>query len=267
MSQHIAALQDYDTFALLRDRAQTGDGRSQRGSTPRTHRLAWDATCRSGRFIEETQLNESYVPPDGDMSPILAAAHRFESVYPLLTPLVRDGELIVGAKIQGDEEPAWGWIPDGSVDYVDRFAGSAPPDRPDIRDMAARGLLSPASSFNHKVVDFAGFIRTGAAAIVRRARKIAEERTGGERDVAVAIAMGHEAIMAHAATYVAACRERARSAAPGEAEELNEIARVCERVPRIPCEDVPRGGPESLVGLHGWRRWCGPPRCVSQRIL
>ena len=234
MSRHIDTPQDYDTFALLRDRAQTADQRSQRGSTPRTHQLAWDATRRSGKFVEEAQLNESYIPPDKDMPPILAAAHRFKSVYPFLTPLVRDGERIVGAKIQSDEEPAWGWVPDGSEHYVDRFAGSAPPDRPDIRDMAARGLLSPASSFNHKVVDFESFIRTGSAAISRRARGIAEEKTGSERDVAVAIAMGHEAIMAHAATYVTLCTALASSAAPEEVEELTEIARVCERVPAYP---------------------------------
>ena len=234
MSRYTDATHDYDTYALLKDRTQTADRRSQRGSTPRTHRLAWDATRRSGRFVEEVELNESYVPPDGDMPPILAAAHRFEAVYPSLTPVVRNGERIVGAKIQADEEPDWGWIPDGSEQYVDRFAGSAPPDRPDIRDMAARGLLSPASSFNHKVVDFESFIRTGSAAIARRARGIAEERSGSERDVAVAIAMGHEAIMAHAATYVTWCREGARGAAAGEAEELAEIARVCERVPAYP---------------------------------
>ena len=234
MSRYIDANQDYDTYALLKDRTQTADRRSQRGSTPRTHRLAWDATRRSGKFVEEAELNESYIPPAKEMSPILAAAHRFKSVYPSLTPVVRDGERIVGAKIQADEEPAWGWIPDGSEHYVDRFAGSAPPNRPDIRDMAARGLLSPASSFNHKVVDFEGFIRTGSVAISRRAREIAREKNGDEGDVAVAIAMGHEAIMAHAATYVAWCRARAGSAEPEEAEELTEIARVCERVPAYP---------------------------------
>ena len=234
MSQHTDTTQDYDTYVLLKDRAQTADHQCPRGSTSRTHRLAWDATRRSGKFIEEARLNESYVPPDKDMPPILAAAHRLKSVYPFLTPLVRDGERIVGAKIQSDEEPAWGWVPDGSAHYVDRFAGNTPPERPDIRDMAARGLLSPASSFNHKVVDFEGFICTGSAAIARRAREIAEEKTGSERDVAVAIAMGHETIMAHAATYVAACRARARCAAPREAEELTEIARICERVPAYP---------------------------------
>ena len=234
MSLHIDTTRDYDTYAPLRDAAPKAGHQRQRGTTPRTHQLAWDATRRSGIFAEETRLNESYVPPDKDLSPILVAAHRFESVYPSLTPLVRDGECIVGARIQADEDPAWGWVPDGSAHYVDRFAGNAPPERPDIKEMAARGLLSPASSLNHKVVDYAGFIRTGSAAIARRARSIAAERTGSERDVALAIAMGHEAIMAHAATYVAECEARARSAAPEDAEELIEIARVCERVPAHP---------------------------------
>ena len=234
MSSLAVTTQDYDTHALLKERTGAADQRSPRGSTPRTHALAWDATRRSGKFVEEARLNEAYAPPDTEMSPILAAAHRFESVYPFLTPVVREGERIVGAKIQSDEEPDWGWVPDGSEHYVDRFAENAPPDRPDIRDMAARGLLSPASSFNHKVVDYAGFIRTGSSAIARRARETAQDKTGNERDVAVAIAMGHEAIMAHAATYAAACRELALSAEPGEAAELAEIARICERVPAHP---------------------------------
>jgi len=234
MSLDAETIRDYDTHALLGGRAGATRDQSTRGSTPRTHALAWDATRRSGQFIEEARLNESHVPPAGDLSPILAAAHRFESVYPSLTPLVRDGELIVGARIQADEEPAWGWVPDGSAHYVERFADNAPPDRPDIREMAARGLLSPASSFNHKAVDFEGFIRTGSAAIARRARQICAERTGSERDVATAIAIGHEAIIAHAATYVGACETRARSAAAEEADELLELARICQRVPAHP---------------------------------
>ena len=90
MSRYIDTTQDYDTYALLKDRTQTAAHRCQRGSTPRTHRLAWDATRRSGKFVEEARLNESYVPPDKDMSPILAVAHRFKSVYPFLTPARSD---------------------------------------------------------------------------------------------------------------------------------------------------------------------------------
>ena len=234
MSQQTDTIQDYDTYIPPPNGSRMPDQRRRRGSTLRTHRLAWDATCRSGKFIEEVRLNEAYVAPDGDLSPILVDAHRFASVYPNMTPLVRDGELIVGAKIQSDEEPAWGWVPDGSAHYVDRFVDNAPPDRPDIRDMAARGLLSPASTFNHKVVGWAEFIRTGSAAIARRARSIAEEKSGDERDVAVAIAMGHESIMAHAATYVTACETLARSAEPERAEELLEIACICRCVPACP---------------------------------
>ena len=234
MSQQVAAIEDYDVYAPPQSEAQA-PGLRRRGSTARTHALAWDATRRSGNFVEEVELRESYVAPaDEDRSQILADAHRFCWVYPRLTPLVRDEELIVGAKIQSEEEPDWGWVPVGSDHYIPRFAANAPPEWPDIGEMAARGLLSPASSFNHKVVDFAGFIRTGSAAIARHAREIAAEKTGDQRDVAIAIAMGHEAIIAHAATYLAACRERARSAAPGEAEELSEIARICERVPAHP---------------------------------
>ena len=234
MSQQVAAIEDYDVYAPPQSEAQA-PGLRRRGSTARTHALAWDATRRSGNFVEEVELRESYVAPaDEDRSQILADAHRFCWVYPRLTPLVRDEELIVGAKIQSEEEPDWGWVPVGSDHYIPRFAANAPPEWPDIGEMAARGLLSPASSFNHKVVDFAGFIRTGSAAIARHARAAAAERTGAERDVALAIALGHEAILAHAATYVNACETLALSAPPERATELLEIARICERVPAHP---------------------------------
>ena len=161
MSQQVEVIDDYELYVPAPAESQA-PGLRRRGSTPRTHELAWDATRRSGIFVEEAELNESYVPPEGDLSPILADAHRFAWVYPRLTPLVRDGELIVGAKIQSDEEPSWGWVPVGSAHYVPLLAELAPPDRPDIRSMADRGLLSPAGSLAHKVVDYAGYIRTGS---------------------------------------------------------------------------------------------------------
>ena len=149
-----------------------------RGSTPRTRRLAWHAaTACSGNFIELSRLHQEWRPPEG-ASGILLDAHRFAHVFPRLTPVVREGELIGGGLLQADEEPGWGWTPSGDEDYVETFAKLAPPDRPEIAAMAARGLISPAASLCHKVVDYAGFIRTGSAELARQARALAEEKQG-----------------------------------------------------------------------------------------
>jgi len=210
------------------------DGLPRRGSTPRTHRLAWDAaTSRSGNFVERERLYREY-KPDKSLSPMMANASCFAHVHPRQTPLIRDGELIAGARIQADEEPGWGWVPDGNPDYVSRFASNSPPHRPDIRKMAERGLLSPAGSFNHKVVDYKGFIRTGAAAIAARARQIANQRKGKDREFAIAYAIGHEAIIAYAAAYVKECEALARTSTPERARELREIAQICSKVPAQP---------------------------------
>ena len=210
------------------------DGRG-RGSTPTTSRLAQDAITRDYTpHVEQARLYEGYTAPEG-LSPILRAAHALAHVYPRLTPVVREDEWIVGARARGtDGEKAWNWFPDGLADYVDKFAQNAPPDRPDIQAMASRGLISPQGSFNHKVVDYANFIRTGSAALARRARDLADTRGGAERDLAIAFAMGHETMVEHAQTYVSACRRLAEAAEPARAEQLEEIARVCERVPAEP---------------------------------
>jgi len=165
---------------------------------------------------------------------MMANASCFAHVHPRQTPLMWDGELIAGARIQADEEPGWGWVPDGNPDYVSRFASNSPPHRPDIREMAERGLLSPCSSFNHKVVDYKGFIRTGAAAIAARARQLANKRRGKDREFAIAYAMGHEALIAYAAAYVKECEALARTATPERARELREIAQICSKVPAQP---------------------------------
>lgn len=207
-----------------------------RGSTPRTRRLAEDAATRPYTPFEEQQrLCEQYASPEG-LSPVLRTAHTFVEVHPRMTPVVREDELIVGARLRAAEGDAWGWVPDGTPDYIDRFALNAPPDRPDIQAMARRGLISPQGTFNHKVVDYAGFIRTGSRALAERARAIAETRQGEERDFALAFARGHEAMTAHAQAYVRACLELAESAPPARAAELREIARICAKVPAEPAE-------------------------------
>ena len=102
--------------------------------------------------------------------------------------------------------------------------------------MAQRGLISLQGSLNHKVVDYAGFVRTGSAVLAQRARKLAAAKDGDERDFAISFAMGHDTMIEHAHSYVSACWERAKSASPERADELLEIARTCEKVPAQPAE-------------------------------
>jgi len=173
-------------------------------------------------------------PPEGPWG-MLTATRQFAAVYPGLTPVVHDDELLVGARMR-EEGDVGCWYPDGVTDYTAGYAQNSPPDRPDIQRAAERGLISPQGSFNHKVVDYAGFLRTGSAALAARGRKLAETRTGEAREVALAFALGHEAIIAQAQTYARACRELARSAAPDRAAELLEIARICDKVPAQPAE-------------------------------
>jgi len=232
--------------ATLLEPTPTSETLPLRGSMPRTHLLATDAANRDFRvFIEQAELHGRYTPPEG-LPFILQDAHAFAHVHPRLTPVIRDGELIVGARIRDtSSEAGRGWIPDGSDHYIERFAQNAPADRPDIRAMAQRGLISPQGSLNHKVVDYAGFVRTGSAALARRARKLAAARDGDERDFAIAFAMGHDAMIEHASTYADACRKRAKSAGPEYTDELLEIARICEKVPAQPAETFH----EALQGL------------------
>ncbi len=220
-----------------------------RGSTPRTQALAERAIAESyGRFVEATTLRgECPLPPaDCADSRILADAHVFAWMRPRLTPVVRDGELIVGALLRAEDGPPGGsWLPDGHDWYVTHFAGNTPPARPDLRDMAERGLISPQGSFNHKAVDYAGYIRTGSAELARRARALAETKAGAERDFCLAFALGHEAIIAHAATYADACERMAADSDPLRASELRDIARVCRKVPAGPADTLH----EALQGL------------------
>jgi len=211
-------------------------GERRRGSTARVHALAMDAIARPHLpFEEQRQLFEACSPP-ADLGPFLAAAHCFARVHPSLTPVVREGELIVGARVRATEGPAHGWLPDGSASYIDGFARNAPPQHPEVCAMAARGLISPQGSLNHKVVDYAGFIRTGSLELARRARQIAQTRDGAEREFALGFATGHEAMIEHALTYAATCERLAETAEPRRAAELLQIADICRKVPANPAE-------------------------------
>lgn len=208
----------------------------RRGSTPRTHRLALDAVTRAYRpYVEQARLHAAFTPP-ADAGRFMQEALAFAHVHPRLTPVIREGELLVGARVRGTTETAGHWFPDGYDGYVEGFARNVPPERPDLCALARRGLLSPQGSLNHKVVDYAGFIRTGSAALACRARALAETRNGPEREFALAFALGHEAMIAHARTYAEACRRLAADAPPARARELRELARICSRVPALPAE-------------------------------
>lgn len=207
-----------------------------RGSTPRVRQLCDDVINRVYLpFIEQGQLYGSCVVPEG-VSPMMAGSLVFSNAHPKLTPVIHDGELIVGSYIRATTGDGHNWIPDGYTFYIDMFAKNAPGDRPDLLDMANRGLISPQGSMNHKVVDYAGFIRTGSIKIARQARAIASEAEGDRKDFALAYAMGHEAMIAHAETYAVRCDELAASSDEDRAAELREIARICRKVPAYPAE-------------------------------
>jgi len=210
-------------------------GQTNKGSTPRTRRLVENAAAQPyNQFVELRELRAQYVAPRG-ASPILTSAEQFAYTFTRLTPVIHDGELIVGAFLRG-EEVGDSWLPVGDEDYIAIYADRSSDDRPELRDMARRGVFIPAGPLFHHVVDFANVIRTGSAELTRRARAVAETRHDSERDYAIAFAMGHEAIMAYAQSYALACEELARSADDARATELREMARICLKVPAYPAE-------------------------------
>jgi hypothetical protein len=217
---------------------------TRRGSTPRTEALAEAAAHQVyAPYAEQGRLAAEVTIAEGT-GVVTAHALRFAHLYPRLTPVVREGELIVGARLRDpDGQHLVGWIPDGNAAYVESFARNAPPDRPDLHAMAQRGLISPQGSFNHKVVDWPALIHTGSRALAARARALAAERTGAERDFALAFALGHETLVAHAQTYAGAARELAGTPGTpvGRRAELLDIARICEKVPAEPAETFHEG--------------------------
>jgi len=193
--------------------ARVSNGTTARGSTHRTRGLASDAASREYRpFTEQRSLYAS-CPDVADEPRLLREARRFSSVYPRLTPVIREGELIVGARLRGTTEPGFDFTADGGSWYLDYFAANTPADNAAVRAMGERGLVSPQGSFNRKVMDCAGYIRTGSLALIERARGLLETREGAAR-----------------------CEELARAATLERAEELTEIARICRKVPAYPAE-------------------------------
>lgn len=207
---------------------------AQRGSTPRTQRLAGEAAGRRYTlFSEMRRLQEECVTP-ADAGVHLQAALRFAAVYAGATPVIGDDELIVGGWQRDPEETGWNWLPGGDEPYVELLADRAPAHLPELLAMARRGLISPAAASNHKAADYGALLRVGSRALARRARELAAMREGDEREFALAFAMGHEAMIAMAERYAAACEQLAGAAAPARAAELRGIAAICRRVPAEP---------------------------------
>ncbi len=223
--------------SIARLAARTNSPASPRGSTRRTHQLALDAINRVYSPFAEQRLLNSQFHADSAMSPLLQEAHRFAFVHSQLTPVIRPGELIVGARRRSAEAGnAAHWFPDGSAAYVDGFAANAPQHEYEISEESRRGLLSPQGSFNHKVVDYAGFLRLGSSAIIAEADSLAKLRKGTARETALAFSIGHRAMICHSVRYSEACLAQAQEATGDTRRELLELARICRKVPAKPAE-------------------------------
>jgi formate C-acetyltransferase len=187
--------------------------------------------------VELARLNAEVQPIEGEHM-YQHAARWFEQVYPRMTPVIRPGELLVGAYLSDEDTPSdWMWTPDGYDWEVKNFAKFTPEDRPDLRAIAERGLISPVGPQCHKVVDFQYFIRIGSRALAEKARKIAETRTGDEQEFALAFARSHEALIVMAQRYAETADKMADAEPdPERSAELREIARICTKVPAEPAE-------------------------------
>ncbi|MEN6521737.1 MAG: pyruvate formate lyase family protein [Armatimonadota bacterium] len=208
----------------------------RRGSTDRVNQLAAAAVTRPyRRYSEYLSLYEAVVSIEGEHR-YRRAARSFAEVYPKMTPVIRPGELLVGAKLRDEDTPSdWMWIPDSYENEVPTYAKRVPADYPKIRAMADRALISPVAPQCHKAVDYANYIRVGSRALAERARAIAETRTSDEREFALAFADSHEALIAMAHRYAEVAAALAGlDPDPKRAAELWEIARICAKVPAEP---------------------------------
>ena len=211
---------------------ETGAGR---GSTARTRRLCEEVATRYfGPFTEIREANGSFAPSEG-ASPWKQACERFVHVRDRLTAYLRPDDLLAGAFVRGDGPAGPGWLPAGEDWYIDHFAGVSPEQPEWVRAMAARGLISPQGSFNHKIADYAGFLRTGSLATIERAKALLPGRSGIAREITEGFIAGHECMIRTAERYAAACESMAESAGAGpEKDGFLEMARICRKVPAHP---------------------------------
>ena len=227
-----------------------------RGSTPRTRLLCEEVASRyPGPLIELRAGAESFRPSEG-ASAWMRACERFSYVRDRLTPYVRKGDLLAGAFVRGDGPAGPGWKPAGEDHYIQHFANVSPKAPEWVYDMSARGLISPQGAFNHKVVDYAGFLRAGSLAVIRRAEELLAaagavqsglNAAGAEgcpkpmdqdaREIAEGFISGHRCMIRTAERYAAVYEEMADEAGAGpERDEYLEMARMCRKVPAYPAD-------------------------------
>jgi len=192
------------------------------------------ATRYFGPFTEVNSASESFAPTPG-ASAWRTACERFVHVRDSLSPFIRPDDLLAGAMVRGAGKTGPGWHPAGEDWYIGHFARVAP-EKPDwVREMAERGLISPQGPFNHKVVDYAGFLRTGSLAVITRAEKLLETREGAEREITEGFIQGHRCMIRTAERYADAYAELANKAkSPKKKAEHLEMARICRKVPAYP---------------------------------
>ena len=204
-----------------------------RGSSPRTHRLAVEAATQFyGIFAEQRALLRA-APALQDVSPYLQKAHDWVFAWKNLSPVVREDDLIVGGRIRGDVSDG-GWMPNAGDHLISMFTRLGPQEPVWVRDMSARGLISPANALNHKVADWDGFLRVGSQRLIDRALELQKDRTGEAWDVSESYVLLHGAFISIAQAYADRCRAIAKTAFAERSKELEEIARICEWVPANP---------------------------------
>lgn len=209
----------------------------RRGSTARTERMAHEAAnmkYTSWRQFHETCI--AYAPASSH--PIEQFMYNTAGLWSHLPPHIKQGELIVGARLRAPEDTpeVGGWVPDGN-EYVKEYSHNVPADRPDIQAMAQRSLISPMTTHCHRIGDFETLISIGCEGVIRRAEELAQHRSGDELLFTQAFIEVHRSIIQLANHYA----DEALKLAECEpdilrAEELHEIATICQKVPAKPAE-------------------------------
>ena len=209
-----------------------------RGSTPRSEYLCEEVATRYfGPFDEIHAANKTFAPSES-ASPWKAACERFVHVRDRLTPYIRPGDLLAGALVRGDGPVGGGWKPSGEDWYISHFADKVSPREPEwVYEMAARGLISPQGPFNHKVVDYAGFLRLGSLGMIERAEALLPGRTGIAREITEGFIAGHRCMIRTAERYADEYAKLTKAAATAdERDEHQKMERICRKVPAHPAE-------------------------------
>jgi len=186
------------------------------GSTARTEALRQQAMVVA-RDVNRPELpreiHEAILADTGEPA-VLKRARAVDTLLRQATPVIRQGELIVG------EQP---------------FAGS-----PGMELLRERGVGIP--KLGYLVPDFPMVLATGLEAVRRRAQErlatVGEGETG-TRHFLEAVLIVLDAAMAYADAYADESeRLAADEADPARKAELAEIARVCRKVPRHPADTL-----------------------------